>query len=69
MAIAAYKLQELPDASTEAAQPMSDTVHLAGSPLDGQQDRWSGRKTLAFTLVVCGGSWAGIILGLRALLA
>ena len=57
----------------DAAFPVASTVHdlqdlLARSLETPAGRKWSGRATVGFVLLVCGGFWAGVYLVARLLM-
>ena len=57
-------------ARDRAAADTADRSTTTAAALEpAVEGRWSARRTLLFVLVVCGGFWAAVALGVGALLS
>jgi hypothetical protein len=51
-----------------AANPVMGLQQRLNDAFADDRAKWSSRKTLAFVLLTCGGFWAAVAFGVRALL-
>jgi hypothetical protein len=58
-----------PDDAMPVASHVHDLQELLARRLDAPAEgKWSGRATVGFVLLVCGGFWAGVFLAAKMLL-
>ncbi len=65
----AWAARLAPDDATPVASHVHDLQDLLARRLEAPTDgKWSGRATVGFVLVVCGGFWAGAVFAAKLLL-